>query len=460
MSGVVADLPLMLVVGVIFLAVALGGALARRLGQSVIPAYILAGVLLGPGFPHRIGPVPADLVEPSEFIDVFSELGIVVLLFFLGLHIDVAEMLARPRRIMAVGTLDFLITFTAGFGLGLLFGFTHLESLFVAGIVYISSSAVITKSLIETGWAVKEESEPITGILVFEDLVIAVYLTLLGAVALGTGTRTSIVVNLTTGFLFLGIIAALGWWFSGRLETLFAAESDELFLLRVVGVTTALAGVAHILDVSEAVTALIVGASLGLTAHEDRIERLIKPVRDLFVAVFFFAIGLSVGLDSVFAQWKLLAVALPLTVLGSVLSGVLSGWAYGLSDRQALRVGFGLVARGEFSLVLAALATTVGGGALDTVIPQFAVGYVLVMSVAGTLSMQHADWFLDLVWPDPDNQSGPPTFDAGEPPEPLGENIQSRAGETDAGGTAAANGATVGDAETTAMGAPNPAKRE
>lgn len=419
MSGTIADLPLMLVVGVIFLAVAFGGAVARKLGQSVIPAYILAGVLLGPGIPHRIGPVPADLVHPSEFIDVFSELGIVVLLFFLGLHIDVQEMLARPRRILAVGTLDFLITFTAGFGLGLLFGFSHLESLFVAGIVYISSSAVITKSLIETGWAVKAESEPITGILVFEDLVIAVYLTMLGAVALGTGSTAGIAVNLTTGFLFIGVIAALGWWFSDRLERVFAAESDELFLLRVVGATTALAGVAHVLDVSGAVTALIVGASLGLTAHEGRIERLIKPVRDLFVAVFFFAIGLSVGLDSVFAQWKLLAVALPLTVVGSLLSGVLSGWVYGLDDRQALRVGFGIVARGEFSLVLAALATTVGGGALDSVIPEFAVGYVLVMSVAGTLSMQHADRLIDLVWRDAGEENGPPTFDAGDPPEPL-----------------------------------------
>ena len=415
------SLPLLLVVGIIFLAVALGGALARRLGQSVIPAYILAGVLLGPGFPHSVGPIPADLVDPSEFIDVFSELGIVILLFFLGLHIDVERMLSRPRRIVAVGTLDFLITFTAGLLLGLLFGFSMLESLFIAGIVYISSSAVITKSLIETGWAVKEESEPITGILVFEDLVIAVYLTLLGAVALGRGEPVGIAVNLATGFLFVGAIAALGWWLGDRVEAAFAAESDELFLLRVVGVTTILAGGAHIMDVSSEVTALIVGASLGLTSHEDRIERLIKPVRDLFVAVFFFSIGLSVGLDSLYAQWELLFAAVPLTILASMLSGVLSGWAYGLADRQALRVGFGIVARGEFSLVLAALATTVGGGALDTVIPEFAVGYVLVMSVVGTLTMQHADGLIDAVWPSAGGEHSPPTFDAGEPPEPLGE---------------------------------------
>lgn len=424
------QLPLMLVVGIIFLAVALGGALARRLGQSVIPAYILAGVLLGPGFPHDVGPVPADLVKPSEFIDVFSELGIVVLLFFLGLHIDVERMLSRPRRIVAVGTLDFFITFGAGLGLGLLFGFSTLESLFVAGIVYVSSSAVITKSLIETGWAVKAESEPITGILVFEDLVIAAYLTLLGAVALGRGEPTGIAVNLATGFLFVGVIAALGWWLGDEVEAAFDVESDELFLLRVVGVTTALAGAAHLVDVSSEVTALIVGASLGLSTHEDRIERLIKPVRDLFVAVFFFSIGLSVGLDSLFAQWELLLAAVPLTVAASVLSGVLSGWAYGLADRQALRVGFGIVARGEFSLVLAALASTVGEGALDTVIPEFAVGYVLVMSVAGTLTMEHADRLIDAVWPDADDGREPPTFEAFEP-APLVEDTDASAGGED-----------------------------
>ena len=425
MSGL-GDLPLMLVVGIIFLAVALGGALARRLGQSVIPAYILAGVLLGPGFPHRVGPVPADLVDPSEFIDVFSELGIVVLLFFLGLHIDVERMLSRPRRIMAVGTLDFFITFGGGLGFGLLFGFSMLEALFIAGILYISSSAVITKSLIETGWAVKEESEPITGILVFEDLVIAVYLTLLGAVALGTDAPTSIAINLGTGFLFLGTIAVLGWWLGDRVEAAFAVESDELFLLRVVGVTTALAGAAHLMDVSSEVTALIVGASLGLTTHEGRIERLIKPIRDLFVAVFFFAIGLSVGLDSLVSEWELLLAAVPLTIAMSVLSGVLSGWAYGLADKQALRVGFGIVARGEFSLVLAALASTVGGGALDTVIPEFAVGYVLVMSVAGTLTMQHADRLIDAVWPDAAEKQDPPTFEVFEPAQ-LAEEAEATA---------------------------------
>ena len=408
------SLPLILLVGIIFLAVGLAGALARKLGQSVIPAYILVGVLIGPGIPHSAGPIPLDLVRSTEFIDVFSELGIVVLLFFLGLHVDVEAMLSQPRRILAVGTLDLLVTFGAGFGLGVLFGFTTLESVFLAGIVYISSSAVITKSLIETGWAVKEESEPITGILVFEDLAIAVYLTVLGAIALGDGTG-NVAVNLGTGFLYLGAIGALGWWCSDRLEALFAAESDELFLLRIVGTTTALAGAAHLLDVSPEVTALIVGGAVGLTDHEDRIERLIKPIRDLFVAVFFFSIGLSVGIESVVAQWRLVLAALPVTITAGLVSGVLSGWAYGLNDRQSLRVGFGIVPRGEFSLVIASLAASVGGGALGAVIPEFTVGYVLLMSVVGTLLMQHADRIIDAVWSDVGEPEFPPTFEAAEP---------------------------------------------
>ncbi|GAB7095814.1 K(+)/H(+) antiporter subunit KhtU [Halolamina litorea] len=417
----VEGLPLMLLVGIIFLAVALAGALARRLGQSVIPAYILVGVLLGPGIPNSIGPITTGIVQSTEFIDVFSELGIVVLLFFLGLHVDVEAMLSRPRRILAVGTLDLLVTFGAGLAVGIVFGFSAIESLFVAGIIYISSSAVITKSLMETGWALKEESEPITGILVFEDLAMAAYLTLLSAVVLGTGETGNVAVNLGTGFLFLGAIGAMGWWFSDWLETLFDAESDELFLLRIVGATTGLAGAAHLLDVSPEVTALIVGGAIGLTRHEDRIERLIKPVRDLFVAVFFFSIGLSVGIDSVVAQWRLVLASLPVTVAAGVLSGVLSGWAYGLTDTQSLRVGFGIVPRGEFSLVIAALAASAGGGALGAVIPEFAVGYVLVMSVVGTLLMQHADRIIDAVWPDAGEPAAfPPTFEAAEP-RPISE---------------------------------------
>ena len=173
----------LLEVGIALTALAAAGALAVRLDQSVIPVYILVGILVGPNEPTSLGPVSLTLVETHEFIDVFAELGVVFLLFFLGLEFSLERLVESWDRLVGIGTLDFLVNFGLGVALGVAFGFTPIETLFVAGIVYISSSAVITKSLIERGWIANPEAEAILGTLVFEDILIAVYLAVLSAVA-------------------------------------------------------------------------------------------------------------------------------------------------------------------------------------------------------------------------------------------------------------------------------------
>ena len=173
---------LLLEAGIVFVVLALGGAAATRVGQSVIPAYILAGVLVGPNAPEVAG-VSFALVESREFVTLLSELGVVFLLFFIGLEFNLERLLASRQQVTRAGLIDLAINFGAGLGLGLLFDFSLLESLFVAGIVYISSSAIVTKTLLDLGWIVDPESEAVLGVLVFEDVVIAVYLAVLGAAA-------------------------------------------------------------------------------------------------------------------------------------------------------------------------------------------------------------------------------------------------------------------------------------
>ena len=385
---------LLLEVGIALTAIALAGTLANRVGLSVIPAYIVVGILIGPNEPTSVAGISLTLVEQREFIDVLAELGIVFLLFFLGLEFSISQLLTDRTRIARAGTLDFLVNFSLGIALGFAFGYTLLETVFIAGIVYISSSAVITKSLIDNGWVANAESGPILGTLVFEDILIAIYLAVLSAVALGEGTTADIALAVGAAFAFLAGLTLVAWYGTGYVERAFDTASDELFLFRVLGITTLVAGGALAAGLSEAVAAFFVGTAFSGTDHVERIEGVISPARDFFAAVFFFAIGLGTDITLLADVAGLLVAAVLVTTVGKLVSGTLSGRLYDLDRTRSARVGFGLVPRGEFSLVIATLAASVGTGALDSVIPAFAVGYVLLMSILGTVLIQNADLLL------------------------------------------------------------------
>lgn len=382
---------LLLEAGIAFAVLALAALLAIRAKQSVIPAYILVGIVVGPSAPS-VGGLSLSLVRYREFVEVFAELGIVFLLFFLGLEFSVDQLLARRDRILGSGVVDLVVNFGLGLALGALFGLSALESLFVAGIVYISSSAVITKSLIDLGWIADPESEPILGTLVFEDIVIAVYLAVLSALVLSGGTAADVAVSVGIAFAFLAALVLVAFYGTAQVERRFDVRSDELFLLAVLGTTALVAGLALAVGVSEAVAAFFVGTAFSATSHVRRIERIVSPARDLFAAMFFLSIGLTTDLTAIVAVLDLLAVAVVVSVVGKFASGIAGGRLYGLDRRRSIRVGVGLIARGEFSLVIATLAVSAGTTpVLREVIPAFAVGYVLVMSVVGTVAMRYAD---------------------------------------------------------------------
>lgn len=382
---------LLLEIGIALTGIALAGAIANRIRLSVIPAYIITGILIGPNEPSSVAGLSLTLVDHREFIDVVAELGIVFLLFFLGLEFSVSQLLSDRRRIATIGSVDFLTNFSLGIGLGIAFGYSLLETFFLAGIVYISSSAVISKSLIESGWVANPESGPILGTLVFEDILIAIYLAVLSAIAVGEGTLIDAALTIGVAFVFLGGLTLVAWYGSGIVERIFSVDSDELFLLRILGVTTLIAGFALSLGLSEAVAAFFVGTAFSETDHLERIEAVVAPARDFFAAVFFFAIGLTTEITLLTDLAWLLLVAVLVTTVGKLVSGSLSGRIYRLDRLRSMRVGVGLVPRGEFSLVIAALATSVGTGALGGEIPAFAVGYVLIMSIVGTILIQNAD---------------------------------------------------------------------
>ena len=388
---------LLLEVGVMFAAVALVGAAAGRLGQSVIPFYIVSGMVLSEYVVGRIE--PPVLAEPvyvaeSEFVAVGAELGIVFLLFFLGLEFNLDRLFENRERIGAAGTVDLAINFGVGLALGIALFRSFLPAFLFAGIVYISSSAIITKSLIDRGWIANDEAEPMLGVLVYEDLVIAVYLAVAAALVLGgdglAGAAAPVAIALGFILLLLLLVYFGTAWFGRLLRT----DSNEFVVLRAVGVTVFVAGAALALGVSEAVAAFFVGMAFSSTEHVHELESLLEPVRDTFAAVFFFWIGLVTDPLSFVEVLPLIAVAAAVTTPTKLVSGFLGGRAYDLDARRSARVALGMVTRGEFSLIIAAVALTGRGiglpAATADAISAFAVGYVLVMSVLGTTLMQYS----------------------------------------------------------------------
>ncbi|WP_251331394.1 cation:proton antiporter [Haloplanus pelagicus] len=377
--------------GVLFAAVALVGGIANYLRQSVIPFYIGAGILLGP---YVVGRLTPYALEATEFVELGAELGIVFLLFFLGLEFNLNRLLANRSRIGKAGTVDLVVNFGGGLILGFVLFRAILPAFLVAGIVYISSSAIITKSLIDLGWIANDEAEPMLGTLVYEDLVIAVYLVVASALLLGGGDIGAAVqsIGLALGVILLLLIVV--WFGTPFFERVLDADSHEFIVLRAVGITVLTAGAALALGVSEAVAAFFIGMAFSSTEHVEQLERLLEPIRDLFAAIFFVWIGLVTD-PLVFAGvLTLILIAVVLTVPTKLISGYFGGRIYNLNIRQSTRVGLGMTTRGEFSLIIATLALSGAGTTLTEPVAQtiyaFAVGYVLVMSIVGTMLMQYS----------------------------------------------------------------------
>ena len=394
---------LLLEVGAMITAVALCGLLAKRVGLSVIPFYIIAGIVCSPFVVGRLG---LPYIQETEFVALGAELGIVFLLFFLGLEFNLDRLLDNRTRISAIGLVDLGINFPVGFALGYLFFGDLIAATLMAGIIYISSSAIITKSLLDLGWIANEEASPMLGTLVFEDLFIAIYLAVVSALVIGGGDVGAAVesVGIALGFIFALLL--LVQYGNAFFERILRTDAHEYFVLRAVGVTVLVAGAALAVGVSEAVAAFFIGMAFSSTSHVNELETLLEPVRDIFAAVFFFWIGLITDPLLIGSVAGLLAVAVLASTPTKLLSGYWSGRVYDLNHARSVRVGAGMVTRGEFSLIIAATAAAGTGSVLTETIPAFAVGYVLLMSILGTVCMQYASVFERLI-PDRTDQPEP-----------------------------------------------------
>jgi CPA2 family monovalent cation:H+ antiporter-2 len=355
--------------GLVLVGLAIVARLGSRWGFSAIPLYLLAGLAFGNG-----GLVPLRVSE--NFVRIGAEIGVLLLLFMLGLEYTGEQLRESLRLGVRAGILDFVLNFTPGFAAGLLLRWKLLAAVLLGGITYISSSGVIAKVLAELRRMDKPETPLVLSVLVQEDLAMAVYLPLVAVLLSGGGPgRIALSVCVAIAVVSIALLAALRW--GAQISRLVAHQSDEIILLTAVGVVLLVAGVAQRFHVSAAIGAFLVGIAISGSVAE-KTQRLVSPLRDLFAAMFFFFFGLEIDPAA-------LVPSLPFALgLGAVtgLSKVLTGyWASGRLgiDRQArIRAGVELIARGEFSIVIAGL-----GVAIEPRLGPISAAYVLLMAVAG-----------------------------------------------------------------------------
>jgi monovalent cation:H+ antiporter-2, CPA2 family len=361
--------------GAVFFGLGLLGRLAGRIGLSPIPLYLIGGLAFGNG-----GLIPLGGIE--EFTSLAGEVGVILLLLLLGLEYSAAELVTGLRRSWLAGILDIVLNAAPGAAVALLLGWGPVGALVMAGVTYISSSGIIAKVLADLGRIGNRETPVVLSILVFEDLVMAVYLPILTAVLIGVSLLGGLTaVGVSVGVLAVVLLVALRF---GRYVSMIVDSPDrEVFLLKVLGLALLVAGFAAAMQVSAAVGAFLLGIAISGSTAENA-TKLLEPLRDLFAAVFFVVFGLNTDPSSIppVLGWAIvLAVA---TTITKVATGWWAARRQGIRRLGRARAGAALVARGEFSIVIAGLA--VSYAAVPAELAALATAYVLLMAVFGPVA--------------------------------------------------------------------------
>ncbi|MFJ8085881.1 cation:proton antiporter [Streptomyces sp. NPDC096205] len=360
--------------GAIILGLGLLGRFAARFQFSPIPLYLLAGLAFGEG-----GLLP--LGSSEEFVAIGAEIGVILLLLMLGLEYTASDLVSNLRTQYRAGLLDALLNALPGAMLALLLGWGPVAAVVLAGVTWVSSSGVIAKVLGDLGRLGNRETPVILSILVLEDLSMAVYLPIITALLAGVGLAAgSVTLAIALGVAALVLLLAVRY---GRHISRFVSSDDpEKLLLVVLGLTLVVAGVAQQLQVSAAVGAFLVGIALSGEVAEGA-HNLLAPLRDLFAAVFFVFFGLHTD-PATIPPVLLPALALAVvTALTKIATGYWAARRAGISPKGRWRAGGTLVARGEFSIVIAGLAVTAG---IEPSLGPLATAYVLILVVLGPLT--------------------------------------------------------------------------
>lgn len=368
----------LLELGAVMLSLTVLARLASRYSFSPVPLYLGLGLILSE---HGI----ISLDVSREFIDAGAELGAILLLFLLGVEYSVDELTAGVKRAHVSGTIDLALNFVPGFIAGWALGWSLTAAFLLGGVTYISSSGIAAKLMRDLGWLGNRETPAVLSILVIEDLVMAVYLGVAAALVLGAGAG-GLAWSILGAVAVVGAVLMVASRFGPHLSRLVFAESDESVLLGLLGVVLLVAGVAEQVGVSAAVGAFLVGLAISGKAAR-RADRLLGPLRDLFGAIFFVFFGLQVDPSTIPPILLPALILVVVAAIGKLITGWVAGRRFGASNGGRLRAGALLIARGEFSIIIAELGVEAG---LEPQLAPLATAVVFSLAVLGPVAVQIA----------------------------------------------------------------------
>lgn len=348
------DLTFLQDLSIVMIVAAFATIIFRHFKQPVVLGYIVAGVIIGPHTP------PFPLITDERAIETLAELGVIFLMFALGLEFSLRKLQKVGATALIAASLEILLMIVVGYELGRAFGWNTMDSVFLGAILSISSTTIIIKALEGLGKTREPFAGLIFGILIVEDILAIVMIALLSGFAvtgeIGPGQVGMTVIGLSS---FLGVLLIVGLILVPRLlDYVGRFKSDEMLLVTVVGLCFGVSLVTVKLGYSVALGAFLIGAIVAEARQIAKIEALMHPVRDLFSAVFFVSIGLLIDPHLIVKYaWPILIIT-AVVVAGKVFTCTLGCFLSGNDTRTSMRVGMGLAQIGEFSFIIASLGLT------------------------------------------------------------------------------------------------------
>lgn len=374
------QLPILLGAGLTLLLLFFTGYLGLKIKIPGVILYILLGIVIG------------GLLTDHTLLHTAGEIGIVLLFFMLGMEFPIKRLGDIAKKVAPAGMLDVILSLGITMGICYLFGLSLFESFLIGGVVYATSSSITAKLLESSKRMANTESEFMLALLIFEDLVAPIIVAVLVGLTAGTGlTGASFslllvkIILLTLGAIVIGhyIFANLGSFFDRYMN-------QDIFILFIIGIALSYGGLALYLDLSEVLGAFLAGIILAEVRRTEVLEHMLLPVRDLMLPLFFLYFGTTITLGERVPMIGLLAILLIWSIAAKIMVGIYGGRWYGLSKRVALRAGFSLTQRGEFSVIIASLA--LGS------IKLFGGIFILFSALSGIILFQLAPKFTELIY--------------------------------------------------------------
>ncbi len=364
-------------IAVCFAAISASAYLAEKTKLFFAPFYIIAGILLGPNL--------FGIITEVEIIELMGEVGVVFLLLFLGLEFSLQTFKSNKKAMLEAGLIDFIVNFGIGFAVGQIINLSVLHSLIIAGAIYMSSSGIVTKSLVEMNLGKHPEGSLIMGIMVFEDLVMIIFLIFVSAGVSGSAVVNplTVTIDLFKALAFCAFMIFVAKIRPKFLDKMLGVRRKELLMVTFFGLVLLVTALGELLGVSKALSAFFLGIVFSRMTNVKNIESVTLTLRDIFGSVFFFSFGMALQLNNLLDKIGILLLCVGAAVLGKILSSIIISRVLKRDKTMALFIAFITIPRGEFSLLI----SRISAGAIP-VIGQVMIVLAFVTTIISTLVLR------------------------------------------------------------------------